>query len=51
MAKDFKFQYSFKMHSTERNLTEDYSLKTILSCESNFYIKICKNLGLLITLG
>ena len=31
MAKDFKFQYRFKIHNTELSLTEDYSLGTILA--------------------
>ena len=28
--KILRLQYRFKMHNTELNLTEDYSLKTIL---------------------
>ena len=31
MAKDFKFQYRFKIHNSEVILTEDYSLETILA--------------------
>ena len=31
MAKDFKFQYRFKIHNIELNLTEDYSLETVLA--------------------
>ena len=31
MAKDFKFQYRFKMHNTELDLTEDYSRETVLA--------------------
>ena len=31
MAKDFKFQYRFKIYNIELNLTEDYSLETILA--------------------
>ena len=27
MAKYFKFQYRFKIHNTERNLTEDFHSK------------------------
>ena len=31
MAKGFKFQYRFKIHNVELNLTEDYSFDTILA--------------------
>ena len=31
MAKDFEFQYRFKMHNTELDLTEDYPLEAILA--------------------
>ena len=31
MAKDFKFQHRFKIQNIELNLTEDYSLETILA--------------------
>ena len=39
MAKILKFQYRFKIHNTELNLTEDYSLKTILISKS---AKVCE---------
>ena len=31
MAKDFKFQYRLKIRNIELNLTEEYSLKTVLA--------------------
>ena len=31
MAKDFKFQYRFKIHNTEVKLIEDYQFETNLA--------------------
>ena len=31
MEKDFKFPYRFKIHNTELNLAEAYSVETILA--------------------
>ena len=31
MAKDFNFEYKFKIHNSEINLTEGYSLETIFA--------------------
>ena len=31
MAKDFNFQYRFKIHNTELSLAEDSSLETFLA--------------------
>ena len=40
--KILRFQYRFKMHNTELNLTEDYSLETILAWKSILILKSAK---------